>query len=90
MTMIGDENEEEIMQAIIDAMEETTEEEWEAIIDRLRESVAEKVTPHPIDERPCDQWALSVGHFLSQLLAQIVADSECNILAHEFRISDLQ
>ena len=42
MTMIGDENEEEIMQAIIDAMEETTEEEWEAIIDRLRESEEEK------------------------------------------------
>ena len=42
MTMIGDENEDEITQAIIDAMEETTEEEWEAIIDRLRESEKEK------------------------------------------------
>ena len=42
MTMIGDENEDEIMQAIIDAMEETTEDEWEAIIDRLRESEKEK------------------------------------------------
>ena len=42
MTMIGDENEDEIMQAIIDAMEETTEDEWEAIIDRLRKSEKEK------------------------------------------------
>lgn len=42
MTMIGDENEDEIMQAIIDAMEETTKDEWEAIIDRLRESEKEK------------------------------------------------
>ena len=42
MTMIGDENEDEMTQAIIDAMEETTEDEWEAIIDRLRESEEEK------------------------------------------------
>ena len=42
MTMIGDENEDEIMQAIIDAMEQTTEDEWEAIIDRLREFEKEK------------------------------------------------
>ena len=42
MTMIGDENEDEITQAIIDAMAETTEDEWEAIIDRLRESEKEK------------------------------------------------
>ena len=42
MTMIGDENEDEITRAIIDAMEETTEDEWEAIIDRLRESEKEK------------------------------------------------
>ena len=42
MTMIGDENEDEITKAIIDAMEETTEDEWEAIIDRLRESEKEK------------------------------------------------
>ena len=40
--MIGDENEDEIMQAIIDAMNELTEDEWEAIIDRLRESEKEK------------------------------------------------
>ena len=40
--MIGDENEDEIIQAIIDAMDETTEDEWEAIIDRLRESEKEK------------------------------------------------
>ena len=42
MTMIGDENEDEINQAIIDAMKETTEDEWEVIIDRLRESEKEK------------------------------------------------
>ena len=42
MTMIGDENEDEITQAIIDAMEKTTEDEWEAIIDRLRESERKK------------------------------------------------
>ena len=42
MTMLGDENEDEITQAIIDAIEETTEDEWEAIIDRLRESQQEK------------------------------------------------
>ena len=42
MTMIGDEKEDEITQAIIDAMEETTEDEWEAIIDRLCESEKEK------------------------------------------------
>jgi len=40
--MLGDENEDEITQAIIDAIEETTEDEWEAIIDRLRESQQEK------------------------------------------------
>ena len=42
MTMIGDENEDEITQAIIDAMKETIEGEWEAIIDRLRESEKKK------------------------------------------------
>ena len=42
MTMFGDENEDEIAQAIIDAMEDTTEDEWEAIIDRLRESERKK------------------------------------------------
>ena len=40
--MIGDENEDEITQAIIDAIEKTTEDEWEAIIGRLRESEKEK------------------------------------------------
>jgi len=40
--MIGDENEDEITQAIIDAIEKTTEDEWEAIIDRLRESEKKK------------------------------------------------
>ena len=42
MTMLGDENEDEITQAIIDAIEEISEDEWEAIIDRLRESQQEK------------------------------------------------
>ena len=42
MTMIGDENEDEIAQAIIDALEKIQEDEWEAILDRLRESEKEK------------------------------------------------
>ena len=54
MTMIGNENEDEITQAIIDAMEETTEDEWEAIIDRLRESEKKKrVQSESKDDTDC-------------------------------------
>jgi hypothetical protein len=42
MTMVGDENEDEIIEAILDRIENTTEDEWEAIIDRLRASEKEK------------------------------------------------
>jgi len=41
MTMVGDENEGDVMDEIIAMVEATTEEEWEEIIDRLRESVKE-------------------------------------------------
>ena len=41
MTMVGDENEGEIIEKIIAMVEATTEDEWEEIIDRLRESVKE-------------------------------------------------
>jgi len=42
MTMVGDENEDEIIEAIVDRIKNTTEDQWEAIIDRLRASEKEK------------------------------------------------
>jgi len=42
MTMVGDENEDEIMKEILDRIKNTTEDQWAAIIDRLRASEKEK------------------------------------------------
>ena len=42
MTMVGDENEDEIIEAILDRIKNTTEDQWAAIIDRLRASEKEK------------------------------------------------
>jgi hypothetical protein len=54
MTMVGDENEGEIIEKIIAMVEATTEDEWEEIIDRLRESVKEKRAQNEDkDDRDC-------------------------------------
>ena len=42
MTMVGDENEDEIMKVILDRIKNITEDQWAAIIDRLRASEKEK------------------------------------------------
>jgi|TARA_B100001741_G_C16117458_1_gene398451 hypothetical protein len=44
MTMVGDENEDAIIEAILDRIKNTTEDQWAAIIDRLRASEKEKAT----------------------------------------------
>ena len=42
MTMVGDENEDEIMKVILDRIKNIPEDQWAAIIDRLRASEKEK------------------------------------------------
>jgi len=42
MTMAGDEHEDEIIEAILDRIKNTTEGQWQAIIERLLASEKEK------------------------------------------------
>jgi len=52
MTMVGDENEGDVMDEIIAMVEATTEEEWEENIGGLRDSVKEN---RPLNEENGDR-----------------------------------